>query len=229
MISFKNFLNESQWMYHGTTYPKELTHIQRNEKSIDTDKAIGAHFAADPEVAKKFASGVNKPNSSKGVVYKTKRPTRSELEVVPQKKGHQDEDSVETHVFSTVFSHPDNKNLFIKWHQDKFSSTHEQASNIHSKLMNKENIPVDKKEYGYDNSNKNTFRSFMNHHGTYARNVNGKSIHKEIMSKFIDHMKSKGKKGLVYKNTRPDETEGADSTKSYIIFEPEKMKIEKHD
>jgi hypothetical protein len=42
-------------------------------------------------------------------------------------------------------------------------------------------------------------------------------------------MKSRGKKGLVYRNTNSKETEGVDSPKSYIIFEPEKMKVEKHD
>jgi hypothetical protein len=42
-------------------------------------------------------------------------------------------------------------------------------------------------------------------------------------------MKSKGKKGLVYRNTNSREIEGVGSPKSYIIFEPEKMKVEKHD
>ena len=226
MISFKNFLNESQWMYHGTTYPKELTHIQRNDKSLTFDTSIGAHFAADPEVANKFSKGIHKSYvDNKGVVYKTKRPSRSELETVPQKKGHEDQDSVASHVLSSVFSHPDNKDLFVKWHKSKFASTHEQASNVHEKLSNKQNIPVNKKEYGYDKSNKNTFRSYVDHHGAYS----SKDMHKEIVNKFIDLMKSKGKKGLVYRNTNSNETEGVDSPKSYIIFEPEKLKIEKHD
>ena len=227
MISFKNFLNESQWMYHGTTYPKELTHIQRNDKSLTFDTSIGAHFAADPEVANKFSKGIHKSYvDNKGVVYKTKRPSRSELETVPQKKGHEDQDSVASHVLSSVFSHPDNKDLFVKWHKSKFRSTHEQASNVHEKLSNKQNIPVNKKEYGYDKSNKNTFRSYVDHHGAYSLN---KDIHKEIVNKFIDHMKSKGKKGLVYRNTNSNETEGVDSPQSYIIFEPEKLKVEKQD
>ena len=236
MIKFKEFLNEAQWMYHGTTYPKELTHIQRNDKDLKFDTSIGAHFAADPEVANKFSKGINKSIyksyvDNKGVVYKTKRPSRSELETVPQKKGHDDEDSVASHVLSSVFSHPDNKDLFVKWHKSKFRSTHEQASNVHEKLSNKQNIPVDKEEYGYDDSNKNTFRSYVDHHGAYSLwNVNKfKDIHKEIVNKFIDHMKSKGKKGLVYRNTNSIETEGVDSPKSYIIFEPEKLSIEKHD
>ncbi|MCX6783314.1 MAG: hypothetical protein NTZ20_05020 [Candidatus Levybacteria bacterium] len=226
MISFKNFLNESQWMYHGTTYPKELTHIQRNEKGLKFDTSIGAHFSADPEVANKFSKGIHKSYvDNKGAVYKTKRPSRSELETVPQKKGHDDQDSVASHVLSSVFSHPDNKDLFIKWHRNKFASSQEQASNVHEKLSNKQNIPVNKKEYGYDKSNKNTFRSYVDHHGAYS----SKDIHKEIVNKFIDHMKSKGKKGLVYRNTNPTETEEVDSRKSYIIFEPEKLKVEKHD
>lgn len=228
MISFKNFLNEAQWMYHGTTYPKELTHIQRNENRLKFDTAIGAHFSADPEVANKFSKGINdidKSTSNRGVVYKTKRPTRSELETVTQKKGYDDQDSVASHVLSTVFSHPDNKYLFIKWHRSKFASTHEQASNVHEKLSNKQNIPVNKKEYRYDKSNKNTFRSYVDHYVAYST----KDIHHEIVNKFIDHMKSKGKKGLVYKNTNSKETEGVDSSKCYIIFEPEKLKIEKHD
>jgi len=229
MIRFKDFLNEAQWMYHGTTYPRELTNIQRNEKGLKFDTAIGAHFAADPEVATKFSQGINvihKSPSNKGVVYKTKRPSRSELEVVPQKKGHDDQDSVASHVLSSVFSHPDHKDLFVKWHRNKFASSQEQASNVHEKLSNKENIPANKKEYGYDKSNKNTFRSYVDHHGAYS---SSKDIHHEIVNKFMDYMKSKGKKGLVYRNTNSKETEGVDSPKSYIIFEPEKLKVEKHD
>ena len=227
MISFKNFLKESQWMYHGTTYPKELTHIQRNEKGLKFDTAIGAHFSADPEVANKFSKGIHKSYvDNKGVVYKTKRPSRSELETVPQKKGNYDDDSVAYHVLSTVFSNPDNKNLFVKWHRDIFNSSHEQASDIHGKLSNKQNIPVDKKEYGHDKS-PNTFRSYVEHNRVPSGG--NPDIHHEIVNKFIDHMKSKGKKGLVYRNTNPTETKEVDSPKSYIIFEPEKMKVEKHD
>ena len=229
MISFKNFLNESQWMYHGSPEPN-LTYIRSNKSNYsEYDTQIGAHFASDPEISRKFSSGLykNSEMDSKGAVYKTKRPTRSELEVVPQKKKYDDQDSVAFHVLSTVFSHPDNKDLFVKWHRNKFTSTQEEASNVHDKLSNKENIPVDKKGYGYDESNKNTFRSYVAHHGPYS--FNDKDIHHEIVNKFIDHMKSKGKKGLVYQNTVGIETAGARSKKNYIIFEPEKLSIEKHD
>lgn len=228
MIRFKNFLKESQWMYHGTT-ASNVDSIKRNEGSPSTDRAVGAHFAADPEVARKFSKGIHSSYASKGVVYKTRRPTRSELETVPQKKGHSDQDSVDAHVLSTVFSHPDHKHLFVKWHQSKFGSTSDEANNVHEKLANKEYIPHDKKEYNYDKSRTNTFRSFVMHHGAYSGSGFGnRDLHKTIVNKFIDHMSSKGKKGLVYKNTNDKEIDGADSNKSYIIFEPHKLKIERH-
>jgi hypothetical protein len=233
MISFKNFLNESQWMYHGSPEPN-LTYIRSNKSNYSSlDTQIGAHFASNPEISKKFSSGLLYPRKNgqggiKGAVYKTKRPTRSELETVPQKKGqHYDDESVAFHVLSSLFSHPDHKDLFVKWHRNKFASTQEQASNVHEKLSNKKNIPFNKKEYGYDKSNMNTFRSYIEHHGPHS--FNDEDIHHEIVNKFIDHMKSKGKKGLVYQNTQGVETAGARSPKSYIIFEPEKLKVEKHE
>jgi hypothetical protein len=230
MIRFKDFLNEAQWMYHGSVEPNLKT-IDRNKINNELlDVSIGAHFAADPKISKKFAKGLydrkNSEGGSKGAVYKAKRPTRSELEVVPQKKGHYDDDSVAYHVLSTVFSHPDNKNLFVKWHRGIFNSTHEQASDIHEKLSNKQNIPVDKKEYGHDKS-PNTFRSYIEHN--MVPSGGNPDIHHEIVNKFMAHMKAKGKKGLVYRNTNPAETKEVDSPKSYIIFEPEKLKVEKHD
>ena len=229
MITFKQFFIESQWMYHGTT-AANVDVIKRNEKSSDTDRAVGGHFSADPEIAKKFSSGFRSQSLKTGTVYKTKRPSRSELEKVPQKPNHDDQTSVESHVLSTVFSHPDNKHLFTKWHNQKFGSTRSESDNVYNKLSKGEHIPSNQKEYNYDKSNTNTFRSYVAHHGAYHGSGMGhKKLHSEIVDKFIDHMKSKGKKGLVYHNTDTDEVSGVDSKKCYIIFEPHKLKIQKHE
>ena len=45
MIRFKDFLNESQWMYHGSVEPNLKT-IERNKINNELlDVSIGAHFA----------------------------------------------------------------------------------------------------------------------------------------------------------------------------------------
>ncbi len=71
----------------------------------------------------------------------------------------------------------------------------------------------------------NSFKSYMHSYGFTS--YSDPELGVEIAHKFVEHMKSKGYKGIVYHNTGPMETFGSRSRKSYIIFEPEKHPLEK--
>jgi hypothetical protein len=238
MISFKNFLKESQWMYHGSVEPN-LNTIQANKTDYGTiDSRIGAHFAADPEISRKFAKGLykktNSAGNSNGAVYKTKSLKRSELHVIPQKtdkwsgQKESDQHAVAAHVLSTVLSHPKHKEMFKTW-VTKFHHVNDKtADEIHDHLS-KGKAPVDKEKFGMAAHEGNSFKSYFKSFDSEDMYEPEKGFSEKLISHYHDIMKAKGKKGLVYQNTAPKEKEGVRSTKNYIVFEPENLKIEKHE
>jgi len=238
MISFKNFLNESQWMYHGSVEPNLKT-IERNKNDYSTlDTQIGAHFAADPEISRKFAKGLyNRKNSeggNKGAVYKTKSLKRSELYVVPQKtykwsgQKEGDQHAVGAHVVSTVLGHPKHKEMFKSWVKNARRVDDKTAEEIHDHLS-RGKAPADKEKFGLAAHKGNSFKSYFKNFDSELMHEPEKGFKEKVISHYHDIMKAKGKKGLVYHNTAPMEKEGVRSKKNYIVFEPEKLSIEKHE
>jgi len=70
MLSFKQFIAESQWMYHGTKRD-DLTSLSPNRDDYMLDRAIGSHFAADRRVSDRFSQdlyGTNKQAEGQGAV-----------------------------------------------------------------------------------------------------------------------------------------------------------------
>jgi hypothetical protein len=232
MISFKNFLNESQWMYHGST-DKNIESLKPDRDHMVLDRAIGSHFAADPEISKKFASGLYK-DKTEGSVYKTKSLKRSELHVIHQKRYkhgalESDQNAIGSHVISTVLGHPDNKEMFKSWVKHARGVNDETAEAVHDHLS-KGKAPADSKKFGLAATKRNnSFKSYISNFDSGLNMQPEPDFKKKVVSKYLDIMKSRGKKGLVYQNTSPMEKEGARSTKNYIVFEPENLKLEKHE
>jgi hypothetical protein len=226
-------------MYHGSLANKldnDVLTPNRDEYMID--RALGTHFAADPEVANKFSQGLYKDSekNKEGTVYKAKAPTRSEIERVPQKRLRvypdgtsqykTDQYAVGSHVSSTVLSHPDNKQMFIDWVKNARRIDDDTAEKVHQHLTAGK-APADPEVFGTAASKgSNTFRSYMSNFDANLTLQPYPGFKKEVINKFVDIMKAKGKKGLSYFNTSPMETEGVRSRKSYIIFEPDKLNLE---
>jgi hypothetical protein len=231
MISFKNFLNESQWMYHGST-DKNIESLKPDRDHMVLDRAIGSHFAADPEISKKFASGLYK-DKTEGSVYKTKSLKRSELHVIHQKRYkhgalESDQNAIGSHVISTVLGHPDNKEMFKSWLKYSRRVDDKTAEEIHDHLS-RGKAPADKEKFGVAAHKGNSFKSYISNFDSGLNMQPEPDFKKKVVSKYLDIMKSRGKKGLVYQNTAPMEKAGARSTKNYIVFEPENLKLEKHE
>jgi hypothetical protein len=238
MKTFRQFIKESQWMYHGSTNDS-LTHLTPNRDEYMLDRAVGSHFAADPKVSEKFAKDLYGNSGKTGTLYRMRAPKRSELFTVPQKiYSHgliqSDQHAVGSHIISTVFSHPDHKQMFIDWIKHDRRIDDDTANEIHG-LLNQGKAPSDKEKYSTAASNRNSFHSYIENFAGSHINEPRKGFKKDIVQKYISIMKKKGYKGLVYKNTSPRELEGipkdsknnprpkgvSGSNKSYIIFEPQ--------
>ena len=234
MLKFSHFLQESQWMYHGTT-ENGIESLKPQRDSYMLDRAIGSHFAADPLVSQKFASGLYKSteNNISGTIFKTKAPKRSELEVVYQKTykhgaKQSDQSAIAAHVASTVLGHPDNKEMFKTWIKHTRKIDDDTADEIHG-LLSKGKAPSNEKFGTARAKNANSFRTYINNFDSNISDAPTPTFKQEIISKFHDIMAKKGKKGLVYLNTSPMETSGIRSRKSYIIFHPENLPLERHE
>jgi len=245
MKTFREFLSESQWMYHGSQ-KTGVSHLIPNRNEYMIDRAIGGHFAADPQISRKFARGLyNRTDKSVGTVYRTKAPPRSQLMVLPQKINKHgirgsDQHSIESHVGHTVFSDPSNKELFKTYAMNSRMIDEPTAEKLHHHLMNHKSI--DSPEFGMARQRGTSFHSFVDNYGGLNTN---EGMRKEIVSRYLGIMRNKGIKGLVYHNTSPMETEGIPgdnpkfdnhrkpgqkgSRKSYVIFDPEEHKLEKYE
>lgn len=222
MKTFKQYVSESQWMYHGT--PHEFDTLKPNRREYMLDRAIGSHFAADPTVSDKFAQGLYKDKKNQGRVLKTKAPTRSKLVKVYQKKykhgaRQSDQYAIQNHVMATVFHH--DKDMFKQYVKTTRHVDDETAEALHDHLS-RGIAPHDKTRFGLAATKGNTFRSFVNNFGA----PHGDDFKEKLVHRYLGIMRDQGKEGLVYHNTSPSETPGARSTKSYVIFNPEKHKLE---
>lgn len=244
MGAFKRFIQESQWMYHGTPKPIEGDTLRVDRKEYMMDRAVGAHFAADPDVSKKFQAGLHRNNNGQnkveGHLYRTKTPTRSKLFKVPQKtfrskkapnwRGKQsDQSAIGSHISGTVFSQPEHKELFTSWFKHARPSEAEHADEIHS-LLSQGKSPSHPK-FGTaamkGATGKHAFRHYMaNFDGNLTMQPH-EGFKEKVINHYVDHMTKKGYHGLSYENTSPMETEGVRSKKSYVIFHPENHKLEK--
>lgn len=224
MLSFKQFITESQWMYHGT--PNKFDVLEPNRDSYMINDAIGTHFASDPTLSHKFASGLyaKKVTDPIGYIFKTKSPTRSTIEKVPQKTYYKtkdgklvktsDQTAIATHIAHTVFSEPENKQLFIDYVKHTRNIGDDEAERIHSYLS--QNKALNDSSFGHNKTKANTFRSFVNDFG----GINQAPNKTKIVDSFLDIMKKRGIKGLSYINTSPNETRNIRSPKCYILFHP---------
>lgn len=252
MKSFKIFLSESQWMYHGS--PHEINSLKPNRDEYMIDRAIGTHFAADQQIANKFTTGKGwehkNNNAPKGNLYRTKVPPRSKLLIIKQKRYaggiESDQGAIGAHISSTVFQkHPD---MFKQWAKYRANGhiSDETIDKIHHHLSTGKSLNSD--EFGvYKSSHKHanqSFHSFMKNWDSGLIMNPHDGFRKEVVNKYLDIMKQRGIKGLVYHNTSPMETRGMPqdhypehsnyrkpgekgSKKCYVIFEPGEHKLEK--
>jgi hypothetical protein len=233
MLKFKDFINESQWMYHGTT--ETLSSLKPKRDDYMIDRAVGSHFAADPDISRKFSKGLYKDSEMKqqGNLYRTRAPKRSELDVVYQKTykhgaKQSDQDAISSHIAATVLGHPDNKEMFKSWVKNARQIDDNTAEEIHG-LLSSGKAPADREKYGVAAHKGNSFRSYINNFDSNLHMQPHPKFKEEVVNKYIDMMKAKGKKGLVYHNTSPIETQNVRSRKNYIIFNPENLPLEKHE
>lgn len=212
--SFKNELNESQWMYHGSVHDFDIPTPDRNDYMID--RAIGTHFSSDPTLADKFKSGLYGKSSDSGIRLKTRSPARSKLEKVPQ-ENHSDQHAIMAHVGHTVFSHPEGKELFLDYVKRNRRVDDNQAEELYHRLSTGQSVN-DKSKFSTGASSATSFRSYVNDYG--GLNIND-TLRSNIVHKFLDIMKERGIVGLTYQNTAPMEIKDVRSPKSYILFHPE--------
>lgn len=231
MKTFKQYIEESQWMYHGTN--KEFDTLEPNRDHYMIDRAIGSHFASDKTLSDKFTKGLYGNEEGTPVTIKTQTPPRSKIEKVPQRTYYKiqgkpikqtDQNAIEYHVGHTVFSHPEGKELFKEWikqHPNNHMGlmNNEKAEDMYNKLSSGQHVNDPK--FGHFASKANTFRSYLSKDGAFGSSMGSKpELKRKIVDKFLDIMKEKGVKGLSYINTSPNETQGIRSPKSYILFHP---------
>lgn len=239
----KRMFSEANWMYHGTTGNIE-NRLRANRGEYMIDRAIGAHFAADPAVSNKFAKGLTSTGRTEnkdsiGTMFRARAPRRSELDRIRQKRYKKsgaiesDQYAIQHHVTSHVFQHhPEGKQLFQNFIARRFNNTvtPEQAGQLHDHLVSGQapkNIgtPWDK-----DFSKSQGMRHFMGNWGYMGNDAEKK----DIVTKYVEMRRAKGKKGLVYRNTSPNETKDKEgnrdirSDKSYVIYDPESQPLHIH-
>lgn len=243
MIKFKEFLNEAQWMYHGTT-EKNIDTLKPDRSHMVIDRALGSHFAADPGISRKFASGLYKDTKEPGIIYKTNDIKRSELQVVPQRRNKSgiipsDQNAIGAHVLGTVLGHPDNKEMFKSWIKYARNIDDSKAEEIHSHLSSGR-APSDQDKFGTAASKFNSFRKYIGDYDSSLHMQPEPNFKEKVVNKYLDIMRSRGIKGLVYKNTAPMEKnpeprskgetiENRRSNKNYIVFDPDKLNLVKHE
>lgn len=239
-------LDEAQWMYHGSSH-RDIKSLQPDRSSFMLDQAIGSHFAADKAVSQRFVGGhrslygAEKPKEQ-GVVYKAKPPPRSQLHVVHQqnyrdkKTGkvfakQSDQDAIGAHISSTVFSHPEHKQMFKDWVKNARHIDDATAEGIHAHLSQGK-APTKKKFGSIAGSDKhNSFHSYMRNFDSGLMQEPRKGFRQEVVHKYLDIMHKRGIKGLVYQNTSPMETRDdtgdtkVRSKKSYVIFHPHELEL----
>ena len=247
-------LEERAWMYHGSPR-RDITALTPDRDEFMLDRAIGTHFAADKTISQRFATqghslkgmgGGDKP-AEPGIVYKTKAPPRSQLQVIHQqayrnKKTGQifgresDQHAIGRHVSGTVFSQPENKEMFKAWVKRRSMVDDDTAEKVHAHLS--QGKAPSKKEFGMAGSDDTSFHSYVGNFDSGLHMKPYPGFKQEVVHKYLDIMKKRGIKGLVYQNTSPMETGDRDrfgnkltkprSTKSYVIFHPEELPLE-HD
>lgn len=222
MKTFKQFITESQWMYHGTN--REFDTLEPNRNHYMIDRAIGSHFASDKTLSDKFTQGLYSKEQGTPVTLKTRTPPRSVIQKVPQRERDYDQSSIERHVGHTVFSHPEGKDLFKEWiltHVNNHSGQidHDKAEEMYTRLSSGQH--VNDKKFGTFANKGNTFRSYIEKSGGFGASLgNNPELKRKIVDKFLHIMKEQGIKGLSYRNTSPNELQGVRSPKSYILFNP---------
>ena len=221
-----NEIEEAQWMYHGSAN-SGIKELKPDRSEYMVDRAIGSHFAANPDISNKFTKKSGSSYSASreapqpGKLYKARAPKRSELETVPQGK-HSDQNAIAAHVGHTVFSQPEHKDLFKNWVQHTRNVDEPTAEKIHSRLSQGQSLS--KKEFGHNANSGGSFRSFVSNFG----GLQSDKHRQEIVGHYLDIQKKKGIKGLTYQNTSPEETGriGQRSKKSYIIHHPSEIQLE---
>jgi hypothetical protein len=217
MIPFSSFLNESNYMYHGSQASFDSFYVNQGDFSVD--RAIGIHFAADPDIAEKFANAAGlswkKASGTPGFVYKTRSPPDSKVVKVPQGRGF-DQSAIGAFIAATVFDK--RKDLFIKWlvRRNNGQLAENVASEIYD-LLKQGKAPADKK-YDANKSNYNSIRPYVADFDS-GLIMAGDAGRKEIVQEFDRIMASRGIDALSYQNTSPTEKNtGLRSNKCYILL-----------
>lgn len=237
MKTFSEFLTESQWMYHGSP-AHDLTHLKANRSEYMLDRAVGAHFAADPTVSTNFATWKQgrvggqgyAGDHQDGALYRTRAPKRSELFVVKQRKyshggRESDQNAIGAFISSTVFEHE--PELFKQWAM-RARNIDEPTAHLLWDTLKAGRKPLGAHFGGAESKWDRSLFSYMRNFDSGLTMMSSVPGFKEnVVNKFVETMKKKGYKGLVYHNTGPMETFGARSRKSYIVFEPENHPLEK--
>jgi hypothetical protein len=245
-------LLESAYMYHGS--PKsDLSSLKPDRNEYMLDRAVGSHFAADPTVSKRFQKGLyrtkepawgEKPKPVEGSLYRTKAPPRSQLHTIYQKNyrdkktgkvfaKQSDQDAIGSHIAGTVFSQPENKGTFKDWVKHARRVDDDTAEGIHAHLSSGRAPTIKKFGQIAGSDKKSSFHGYVSNFDSGLNQEPRPGFRKEVVHKYLDIMKQRGIKGLVYHNTSPEETgdrEGREkvrSKKSYIIFHPEEHPLEK--
>lgn len=224
MLSFKQFLIEGAKMTHGSANaPYELLPKPPKRNPTDSmDTLIGTHYAADPEMSKKFREGLYGRKPENPATFETRRLPRSQT-VKVHGKGW-DQTNIAKHVNNTVFNKPDaeNKRMFNQWAQDTRRVTSTEADRIYDALSKGQ------KPNHYPNESRDKKPSVGGFINFYDPSLHHGGIKLRVADKYRETMQAQGKKGIVYVNTSPNETrDGVRSKKSYIIFDPSKLPHEK--
>jgi hypothetical protein len=221
-------------MWHGSPNTS-LTHLKTDTSEYMTDRAIGAHFAADPDVSRKFSKGLHRggEGSVEGALYSANRPPRSKFYKVKQKKYkhgaiESDQGAIGSHVAATVFSQPEHKELFKKWAMNARHIDEPTAEKLHAHLS--AGRAPSGAEFGLAASKSSqNFKSYMANFDPNLGLQPHEGFKKEVIGHYHNIMAKRGFKGLVYKNTSPMETKGVRSKKSYILFNPQHHKLNKEE
>lgn len=209
-------------MHHGSSNDFQKFRANRNT-SGPIDQAVGVHFAADPVVAQNFrdweegrvGGGGRAGTPQKGYLYRAKAPTRSQVFKIGGRGS--DQANIGAHIIGTVFQHhPDMFRDWIKYARHVDDAT---ADEVHAHLSRGE--APHHERFGTGRTNANSFKSYVRNFDSTLIMQPRPGFKAEVVDKYLEHMKGKGYKGLIYRNTSPTETIGARSRKSYIIFHPE--------
>lgn len=200
----------AQRAYHGTQRPFETFLEGGTDGDYMLDRALGTHFARDPEIANAFVmdrvNGEDVGAREGGRIYRGHIPDDSELLRVPQPRyesGAVASDQRAIEIATMREAYRADPNMLARYLQEARAVPADQAQQMAHRMVG-DDAELD---------------SFLNNYGGKPYND---ADRQRAVRLARQSWQRQGYKGIVYENTSPEETRRASDRTSYIVFDPQR-------